>query len=385
MSLLDEYTTTMMNTFGRPPLVFVRGEGVYLWDDNGKRYLDLLAGIACVGLGHANPVIADAIADQARTLGHVSNLFATPTQIELAERLSRLLGHQARVFFANSGAEANEAGFKLTRLTGRTKIVVAEGSFHGRTMGALALTSTKKYREPFEPLPGDVTWVAYGDVAALEECVDDHTAAILLEPIQGENGVIVPPDGYLRAARRIADDHDALLWFDEVQSGMGRTGAWFAHSREGVRPDIMTLAKALGNGFPIGATLATGKAASLFTPGSHGSTFGGNALACRVGLTVIDQLEPLLPQIAATGDWLADQLRALPGVVEVRGRGLFVGVQLARPVAAAMVEAGLKHGIVMNAPRPAVIRLVPPLIVTQDDLAPLLEVWGALWDEAGRG
>jgi len=384
MNLLDTYSEVMMGAFARPSLVLTSGKGVHVWDEDGNRYLDLLAGIACVGLGHANEAVADAIADQARTLGHVSNFFATDTQIALATRLSDLLGHQAKVFFTNSGTESNEAAFKLTRLTGRTKLVAAEGAFHGRTMGALALTWTSKYRAPFEPLPGTVTWVKYGDSEALAEAVDDQTAAIVLEPIQGENGVIVPPDGYLAAARQIADQHQALLWLDEVQSGMGRTGAWFAHTREGIRPDIVTLAKALGNGFPIGAALATGAAADLFTPGLHGTTFGGNALACRVGLTVIDQIGPLLGHVQSTGSWLMDQLRTLPGVAEVRGRGLFIGVRLEQPVAQALVRAALSHGIILNAPHEDTLRLVPPLILTEDDVSPLLETWPVLWQEASH-
>ena len=385
MSLLDRYSTALMGAFGRPPLVLTRGKGVHVWDEDGKEYLDLLAGIACVGLGHANEAVAEAMADQARTLGHVSNLFATVPQIELAERLTGLLGHGAKVFFTNSGSESNETAFKLTRLTGRTKVVAAQGSFHGRTMGALALTWTEKYRLPFEPLPGEITWVPYGDTEALEAVVDDSTAAILLEPIQGESGVIVPPDGYLREARRIADEHGTLLWLDEVQSGMGRTGAFFAHTREGIVPDIVTLAKALGNGFPIGAVLATGRSATFFTPGSHGSTFGGNALASRVGLTVIDQIEPLLPHVTDTGAWLIDQLRTLDGVREVRGRGFFIGVGLEEPIAAQMSKAALNHGIIVNAPREDTLRLVPPLILTQDDVNPLFDVWPALLEEAIRG
>jgi len=385
MNMLQRYSSALMGTFNTPPLVLTRGKGVHVWDEEGKEYLDLLAGIACVGIGHANEVVAEALADQARTLGHVSNLFATVPQIELAERLIGLLGHGTRVFFTNSGSESNETAFKLTRLTGRTKVVAAQGSFHGRTMGSLALTWTEKYRAPFEPLPGDVTWVPYGDLEALEAAVDDSTAAILLEPIQGESGVIVPPDGYLREARRIANDHGTLLWLDEVQSGMGRTGAFFAHTREGIIPDIVTLAKALGNGFPMGAVLATGSAANLFTPGSHGSTFGGNPLASRVGLTVIDQIEPLLPHVASTGTWLMNQLRTLPGVKEVRGRGFFIGVGLERPIAAAMSKAALDHGIIVNAPREDTLRLVPPLILTQDDVSPLFDMWPLLWEEANRG
>jgi len=382
MTLLDRYSSALMGAFGTPPLVLTRGAGVHVWDEDGKQYLDLLAGIACVGLGHANEQVAQAMADQARTLGHVSNLFATVPQIELAERLTGLLGGGAKVFFTNSGSESNETAFKLTRLTGRTKIVAAQGSFHGRTLGALALTWTEKYRAPFEPLPGEVVWVPYGDVDALEAVVDDSTANILLEPIQGESGVIVPPEGYLAQARRIADEHQALLWLDEVQSGMGRTGAFFAHAVEGITPDIVTLAKALGNGFPMGAVLATGRAAGFFTPGSHGSTFGGNALAARVGLTVVNLIEPLLGHVASTGAWLMDQLRGMDGVAEVRGRGLFIGVGLDGDYAPQFAKAALAHGIILNAPRPDTLRLVPPLILTQDDVSPLLTAWPRLIEEA---
>jgi acetylornithine aminotransferase len=364
--------------------MFVRGEGVHLFDETGRRYLDLLAGIACVGLGHAHPQVASAIAEQAATLGHVSNLFATPPQIELAQRLRDLIAPDARVFFANSGAEANEAAFKLTRLSGRTKIVAAEGSFHGRTMGSLAITATEAYRAPFEPLPGEISWVPFGDTDALAAAVTDETAAIVLEPIQGESGVVVPPDGYLAQARSIADQHGALLWLDEVQTGMGRTGEWFAFRHEGVMPDIVTLAKALGNGFPIGATIATGRAATWFKPGSHGTTFGGNALATRVGCAVLDLLEPLLPQVRSTGAWLSEQLSGLPGVASVRGRGLHIGVVLEQPIATALVPAALDAGFVINAPRPQIIRLVPPLVVTPEELTPFLEAWPSLIDAASR-
>lgn len=381
---LDRYEAAMMPLF-TPVRVFVRGQGVYLWDEAGRRYLDLLAGIACVGLGHAHPGVTAALADQAATLGHVSNLFATRPQIELAERLTGLLGHGSRVFFTNSGTESNEAAFKLTRLTGRTKLVAAEGSFHGRTMGALAVTWPERYRRGFEPLPGDVSFVPYGDVAALEAATDDATAAIVLEPIQGESGVIVPPAGYLRAARHIADTHGALLWLDEVQSGVGRTGDWFAHSAESIVPDIVTLAKALGNGFPLGAVLTTGPAAGLFHPGDHGTTFGGNALAARVGCAVLDGVEPLLPQVRQTGQWLMGQLAGLPGVAAVRGRGLFIGVVLEQPIAAAIVTAGLDQGFIVNAARPDVIRLVPPLIVTADQLAEFIAAWPRLIDQARHG
>ena len=250
-SVKDRYAHALMNTFGPPKLVLTRGEGAYVWDAEGRRYLDLLGGIAVNALGHAHPALVSAVSAQLSTLGHVSNFFATEPQVELAERLLALLGVSGKVFFTNSGAEANEAAFKLTRRTGRTKIVAAAGSFHGRTMGALALTSKAAYREPFEPLPGHVTFVEYGDEAALAAAVTDETAAVVLEPIQGEAGVHVAPDGYLATARQVTREHGALLWLDEVQTGIGRTGRWFGHEWEGVTPDAMTLAKALGGGLPV--------------------------------------------------------------------------------------------------------------------------------------
>lgn len=384
MNTLDTYSQTMMSTYAPPELVLVRGEGVYLWDEAGTRYLDLLAGIACVGLGHSNPQVAAAMADQARTLGIVSNFFATPSQVALAERLTALLGHQARVFFTNSGAESNEAALKITRLTGRSRIVAAQGSFHGRTMGALSVTWTQKYREPFAPFGSEVVWVPYGDAEALAQAVDDTTAAILLEPIQGESGVVVPPDGYLAQARRIADTHGALLWLDEVQTGIGRTGEWFAHTREGIVPDILTLAKALGNGFPIGAVMATGSAAQLFTPGLHGNTYGGNPLSCRVALTVLDLIEPLLSRVSSFGTWLMQQLQGLPGVASVRGRGLMIGICLEDPISPALVKAARNHGIIANSPREDVIRLVPPLIITEDEISQLFDLWPTLLSEASH-
>ncbi|HQR27477.1 MAG TPA: acetylornithine transaminase, partial [Nocardioides sp.] len=284
-----------MNTFGPPRLVLTRGRGAHVWDESGREYVDLLGGIAVNALGHAHPALVAAVTDQLSTLGHVSNLFASEPQIELAETLVTLLeaGRPAgtRVFFTNSGTEANEAAFKLTRRTGRTHVVAAEGGFHGRTMGALALTAKEAYRTPFEPLPGEVTFVPYGDPEALAGAVTERTAAILLEPVQGEAGVVVPDRDYLPAARRIADEHGALLWLDEVQTGAGRTGTWFAHQNpaltDPVRPDVVTVAKGLAGGIPIGACLASGTAAGLLQPGHHGTTFGGNPVACAAGLAVL--------------------------------------------------------------------------------------------------
>jgi acetylornithine aminotransferase len=373
-AVLDAYDQVVMGTFGRPKRVFTRGEGCYVWDADGHRYLDLLAGLAVNALGHAHPTVLSAITGQIATLGHVSNFFATPAQVALAARLGELIGPDStpKVFFTNSGTEANEAAFKITRRTGRTRIISTEGAFHGRSLGSLAITHNPKYREPFEPLPGDVEFVPYGDVAALTAAVDDSVAAVVLEPIQGENGIVVPRPGYLTAAREICDRHGALLWIDEVQTGMGRTGAWFAHTVDGVTPDIITLAKGLGNGFPIGACIATGRAATLLGPGSHGSTFGGNPVAAIAGLAVITVIERdgLLAHVTAMGQHLTAAVTALghPLVADVRGRGLLRGIVLNAPVAAAVSDAALDAGFIINAPRPDILRLAPPLIVTEAQL-----------------
>ena len=372
--VLEHYQQSLMNTFGTPKRVFVRGEGAYVWDADGRKHLDLLSGLAVTALGHAHPAVLAAITSQLATLGHVSNFFATPAQVALAERLTAMVGApgEAKVFFTNSGTEANEAAFKLTRATGRTKIVAAEGSFHGRSMGALAITHNPKYREPFAPLPGEVTFVPYGDSEALAAAVDDDTAAVVLEPIQGENGIVVPPDGYLAGARTICNQHGALLWFDEVQTGMGRTGSWLVHTDLGVGADVVTMAKGLGNGFPIGACLALGRAAGLLGPGSHGSTFGGNPVAAIAGLAVIAVIERdgLLEQAKLLGERLVETITALdhPLITGVRGRGLLRGVTLAEPVAAQVADAALDAGFIINAPRPDVLRLAPPLIITAEQL-----------------
>ena len=388
-SLKARYPEALMNTFGPPKLALVRGEGTHVWDEDGKEYVDLLAGIAVNTLGHGHPALVGAVSEQLRTLGHVSNFFTTGPQVELAERLLALLGDAAaqqggKVFFANSGAEANEGAFKLTRRTGRTHVVVAEGGFHGRTMGALALTSKAAYREPFEPLPGDVTFVPYGDADALAAAVTDETAAICLEPIQGEAGVVVPPEGYLAAARRTADEHGALLWFDEVQSGIGRTGDWLAHLRHGVAPDVVTLAKGLGGGFPIGAVIGVGRAADLLQPGNHGTTFGGNPVACAAALAVLDTIEAegLLEHVTVLGQKIRDGLAADPRVTEVRGEGLLIGLDLASESAAAVVQAAQDAGFIINMTTPQRIRLAPPLVLTDDDAAAFLQAWPGILDAA---
>lgn len=378
----ERYQGAVMNTFGTPQRVLVRGEGCYVWDADGNRYLDLLGGIAVNALGQAHPAIVKAVTDQLSTLGHVSNFFATEPQVALAERLLRLLGHEGKVFFANSGTEANEAAFKITRRTGRTKIVAATGSFHGRTMGALALTSKQAYREPFEPLPGDVVFAEYGDADALRAAVDGQTAAIVLEPIQGEAGAIVPPEGYLQAARQIADQSGALLWFDEVQSGMGRTGAWFAHTESGIVPDVLTLAKGLGGGIPIGACLALGDAATLLRPGNHGTTFGGNPVSTAAALAVIETIESdgLLAQAAQVGAQLRGGLANHRLVTDVSGKGLLIGIGLNGDVAAQVHAAALAAGVIVNNTGPARLRLVPPLILTPDEADQAIGILRAVFD-----
>jgi acetylornithine aminotransferase len=382
----ERYAASLMNTFGPPKLVLARGEGAHVWDVDGNEYVDLLGGIAVNALGHAHPAIVEAVAGQLGTLGHISNFFTSAPQVELAEKLLTLLGKQpgeGRVFFTNSGTEANEAAFKLTRRTGRTHIVVAEGSFHGRTMGALALTSKEAYRKPFEPLPGDVTFVPYGDADALAAAVTDETAAILLEPIQGEAGVVVPPEDYLAAARAVADQHGALLWLDEIQSGMGRTGEWFVHHPD-LRPDIVTVAKGLGGGFPIGACIGLGAAGTLLEPGNHGTTFGGNPVACAAALAVIRTIEDeeLLEHATVLGQKLRDGLAADPRVTEVRGAGLFVGLELAADASAEVAAAALKAGFIVNNATPTRIRLAPPLVLSEDDVNAFLVAWPGILDEA---
>jgi acetylornithine/N-succinyldiaminopimelate aminotransferase len=384
----ERYAASLMNTFGPPKLVLTRGEGAHVWDADGTEYVDLLGGIAVNALGHGHPALVAAVTTQLQTLGHVSNFFTTGPQVELAEKLLDLLGVGAgggKVFFTNSGTEANEAAFKLTRRTGRTHVVVAEGSFHGRTMGALALTSKEAYRTPFEPLPGDVTFVPFGDADALAAAVTDQTAAILLEPIQGEAGVNVSPEGYLAAARAIADERGALLWLDEVQSGMGRTGQWFAHLSSGVTPDVVTVAKGLGGGFPIGACIGIGAAGELLQPGNHGTTFGGNPVACAAALAVIATIETddLLEHVTVLGQKLRDGLAADPRVTEVRGEGLLIGLDLATESSAEVAAAALKAGFIINNATPSRIRLAPPLVLTEDDAQAFLAAWPAILDEAG--
>jgi acetylornithine aminotransferase len=391
MTTQERYAAALMNTFGPPQLVLARGKGAHVWDEDGREYVDLLGGIAVNALGHAHPALVRAVTEQLETLGHVSNFFATAPQITLAERLldlasPPLVGEVApgKVFFTNSGAEANEAALKLTRRTGRTHLVAAEGSFHGRTMGALALTAKAAYREPFEPLPGHVSFVPYGDSAALAAAVTDETAAVVLEPVQGEAGVVVPPDGYLADARRISGGHGALLWLDEVQTGIGRTGQWFAAATDPqVAPDVVTVAKGLGGGIPIGACLGLGAAADLLQPGHHGTTFGGNPVACAAALAVLDTIEDdgLLDRASDLGERLRSGLATDPRVTATRGRGLLIGIDVTVD-APSVVAAARAHGFIVNATGPHTVRLAPPLVLGGDDVDAFRAAWPAILDDA---
>jgi acetylornithine/N-succinyldiaminopimelate aminotransferase len=378
----------MMNNYGTPPLVLASGDGAVVTDVDGKSYVDLLGGIAVNVLGHRHPAVIDAVTKQMNTLGHTSNLYATEPGIALAEGLVGLLGGpdlQARVFFSNSGTEANEVAFKISRLTGRTKLVAAQGAFHGRTMGSLALTGQPAKQAPFAPLPGDVVHIPYGDTEALAAAVDDATAAVFLEPIMGEGGVVVPPAGYLVAAREITSKHGALLVLDEVQTGIGRTGAFFAHQHDGVTPDIVTLAKGLGGGLPIGACLAVGKSAELLTPGMHGSTFGGNPVCAAAALAVLKVLadDDLIGRADVLGKTLSHGIEALghPLVDHVRGRGLLQGVVLTTESAKSVETAARDAGFLVNAAAPDVIRLAPPLVITEGQIEGFLDALPGVLDK----
>lgn len=373
----ERYRDALLPVFGTPQKVLARGEGVRVWDTDGKEYLDLLAGIAVNTLGHAHPSILAALTKQAGTLGHVSNFFASAPQIELAEKLLGLAGAPggSAVFFANSGSEANEAAFKIARRTGRPRILALSNSFHGRTMGALALTSKEAYRVPFEPLPGGVEFLPAGDEQALADALaPGDVAAVFAEPIQGEAGVQPLSREYLLALRRLTRVHGTLLVLDEVQTGIGRSGHWFAHQAvDGLQPDVMTLAKGLGGGFPIGAVVTYGPAVhDLLQPGQHGTTFGGNPLACAVALAVLGTLieDDVLSHVRTVGARFSADVLALgdPLVSEVRGAGLLLGIGLTAPIAPQVAAAALQAGFIVNAPNPATLRLAPPLIITQADL-----------------
>ncbi|MFD6268997.1 acetylornithine transaminase [Nocardia asteroides] len=368
--LQQRWSAAMMNNYGTPKVALVRGAGAVLYDADGKRYVDFLGGIAVNSLGHAHPAILEAVTQQLGTLGHVSNLYASEPVIELAEKLLAHFGDgEGKAFFCNSGTEANEAAFKMARLTGRTKIVAAEEAFHGRTMGALALTGQPAKRAPFEPMPPGVVHVPYGDAAALEAVVDTDTAAVFLEPMMGESGVVVPPFDYLARAREITSRAGALLILDEVQTGIGRTGTFFAHQAAGIVPDAITLAKGLGGGLPIGAVLAQGRAAELLTPGLHGTTFGGNPVCAAAALAVLRTIdaEDLLSHVEWVGKKLSDGIALLehPEIDHVRGAGLLIGIVLKNDISAQVDARAREAGYLVNPAKPDVIRLAPPLVLTE--------------------
>ncbi|GHH75578.1 acetylornithine aminotransferase [Streptomyces sulfonofaciens] len=391
-ALVRRWRGALMDNYGTPRLPLVRGEGARLWDAEGTRYLDYVGGIAVNALGHAHPAVVDAVSRQIASLGHVSNLFVAEPPVALAERLLQLFGRDGRVFFCNSGAEAVEGAFKIGRLTGRPHMVAATGGFHGRTMGALALTGQPGKQQPFLPLPGDVTHVPYGDEEALRAAVTEDTALVVIEPIQGENGVVVPPAGYLRAAREITRATGTLLVLDEVQTGIGRTGHWFEHqAHDGVDPDVVTLAKGLGGGLPIGATVAFGAAADLLKPGQHGTTFGGNPVACAAGLAVLDTIaaDGLLENAKRAGERLRDGVENASGadgtgrhplVSHVRGAGLLLGIVLTEPVAPQVQQAAQDAGLLVNAPAPDVVRLMPPLTLRDEEVDAFLRALPGVLD-----
>lgn len=382
----QRWSAVMMNNYGTPPVALIGGAGAQVTDADGKQYLDLLGGIAVNALGHGDDALVAAVTRQLSTLGHTSNLYVTPPGVELAERLLDKFGVPARVFFCNSGTEANEAAFKMARLTGRPQIVAADKAFHGRTMGALAMTGQPAKREPFEPMPAGVTFVPYGDADALDAAVTDQTAAVILEPIMGESGVIVPPAGYLAQARRITAERGALLIFDEVQTGIARTGTFFAHQAAGVVPDIMTLAKGLGGGLPIGAVLAAGDAADLFEPGMHGTTFGGNPVCAAAALAVLNRIDELdlCNHVAAVGKSIVAGIEGLghAAIDRVRGAGLLIGIVLTADLAKEAESVAREAGFLINAPAPDVLRLAPPLILTEDQAASFVTALPGLLDAA---
>jgi acetylornithine/N-succinyldiaminopimelate aminotransferase len=369
-ALRKRFEAAMMPNYGTPPLALARGEGCWVWDADGNRYLDLIAGIAVSALGHAHPAIVNAVSAQVGRIAHTSNLFVHEPGVALAERLLGLLSADGRVFFCNSGAEANEAAIKLVRRRQGTDkpVVAAIGSFHGRTMGSLAITGKDSIREPFGPFGLNVRWIPYGDLAALADAVDSDVAAVFLEPTLGEGGVVPPPDGYLRAVRQACDAAGALLVLDEIQSGIGRTGAWFAHQKEGIVPDVLTLAKGLGGGLPIGACIGFGECGTALARGDHGSTFGGNPIACAAALAVLEviEAEDILGNVRAVGGRLAESIAAIehPLLSGVRGSGLWLAAVLTDAKAPAVAAVAQGHGFLVNPVQPDAVRIAPPLILS---------------------
>ena len=389
-ALRERFEAAMMPNYGTPPLTLARGEGCRVWDADGNQYLDLIAGIAVSALGHAHPAIVEAVSAQVKTLAHTSNLFVHEPGVQLAERLLGLLhaDGQARVFFCNSGAEANEAAIKLVRrLQGPDKpFVAAIGSFHGRTMGSLSITGKESIRTPFGPFGVDVRWIPYGDEAALADAIDAEVAAVFLEPTLGEGGVVPPPEGYLRAVRQACDQSGALLVLDEIQSGIGRTGEWFAHQAAGILPDVLTLAKGLGGGLPIGACIGFGEAGAALRKGDHGSTFGGNPVACAAALAVLDTIEQqnVLGNVKTVGSVLASGIEATdhPLLKGVRGSGLWLAAALTEDKAPAVYQAAQGKGFLVNAVQPDAVRLAPPLILTEAEAGEFLAALPAILTQA---
>lgn len=375
---MKSWNKSLQANYGTPTIELVSGKGASVTDAEGNVYLDFLAGIATSVLGHAHPAVVKAVSKQIATLGHVSNFYAHPNVLSLAAKLVSMTGDKsARVFFCNSGAEANEAALKLSRKTGRTRIVATKDSFHGRTMGALSLTGQPSKRDPFKPLIKGITHVPYGDMGAMLKKVSKKTAMVIVEPIMGEAGVIVPPHGYLQALRELCDETGALLVFDCVQTGMGRTGDWFGYEYSGIKPDVITLAKGLGGGLPLGAMIALGGAANLFQPGDHGSTFGGNPVATAAGLAVIDTIEKkhLLKRVGTVGVELMADIALIEGVKSVRGAGLLIGIEFTEPIAKKVALECQSQGVLVNGNSETVIRIAPPLIVTDRDIAKFLKVF----------
>jgi acetylornithine aminotransferase len=375
---MKSWNKSLQSNYGTPKIELVSGKGAVVRDSKGNAYLDFLAGIATNVLGHAHPAVVKAVSRQIATLGHVSNFYAHPNVLELSAKLVSMTGDKsARVFFCNSGAEANEAALKLSRKTGRTRVVATKEAFHGRTMGALSLTGQPSKRDPFKPLIKGITHVPYGDMGAMLRKVNRKTAMVIVEPIMGEAGVIVPPHGYLQALRELCDETGALLVFDCVQTGMGRTGDWFGYEYSEIKPDVITLAKGLGGGLPLGAMIALGDAAELFQPGDHGSTFGGNPVATAAGLAVIETIEKkaLLSRVAQVGVELMAEIAMIEGVKSVRGAGLLIGVEFSEPVAKKVAAQCEKNGLLVNGNSETVIRLAPPLVITDAEIKKFLKIF----------
>jgi acetylornithine aminotransferase len=383
--MINRWSSVVQNNYGTPSIALVKGKGIIVTDADGKQYLDFLGGIATSILGHAHPVIVKAVTKQVSTLSHVSNFYAHPNAVQLAEKLTAMTGDtNAKVFFCQSGAEANEAALKLSRRTGKVRVVATQGAFHGRTMGALSLTGQPSKREPFLPLIKGVKHVPYGDIEAMRKAVTKKTAMVIIEPIMGEAGVIVPPADYLQHLRALCDDKGALLVIDAVQTGMGRTGDWFGYEYSGITPDVITLAKGLGGGLPLGAMIALGKAAELFQPGDHGSTFGGNPVTTAAGLAAINFIETqkILAKVEKQGAELMQELALVPGVSEVRGAGLLLGIELTTAKASDIATALRDAGVLVNAANATTIRIAPALIVTDAQINKFISIFKKVMNDA---